>query len=121
MLLHNESCEDAEEGALLLDDTPGKSVMDEEMAYGTMHQTPPRSSTGKNGRRRRHTASKCRYAHRRSKHSPWLWLKFSITLVFAIGAAFKDGPGSLLKSSVCHCRRRGSANAGRMRERMVSP
>ena len=31
-----------------------------------------------------------------SRHSPWLWLKFSITLAFAIGCAFKSGPGSLL-------------------------
>lgn len=30
------------------------------------------------------------------RHSPWLWLKFSITLAFAIGCAFKSGPGSLL-------------------------
>ena len=121
MLMHNESCEDAHEGALLLEHTPAKSVVDEEMAYGTMHDTPPRSSTGKNGRRRRHTVSKTRCVHRRSKHSPWLWLKFSITLAFAIGAAFKDGPGSLLKSTVCHCRRRGSADVGRLTERMVSP
>jgi hypothetical protein len=120
LLLHNESCEDANEGALLLEDTPARSVVDEEMAYGTMHETPPRSSTGKNGRRRRRTVSKTRCAHRRSKHSPWLWLKFSITLAFAIGAAFKDGPGSLLKSTVCHCRQRGSADVGRMSERMVS-
>jgi hypothetical protein len=31
-----------------------------------------------------------------SRHSPWLWLKFSVTLAFAIGCAFKSGPGSLL-------------------------
>jgi len=31
-----------------------------------------------------------------ARHSPWLWLKFSITLAFAIGCAFKSGPGSLL-------------------------
>ena len=31
-----------------------------------------------------------------TRHSPWLWLKFSITLAFAIGCAFKSGPGSLL-------------------------
>jgi hypothetical protein len=34
-----------------------------------------------------------------SRHSPWLWLKFSITLAFAIGCAFKSGPGSLLAGS----------------------
>ncbi|GAB7363183.1 hypothetical protein MBLNU230_g3466t1 [Neophaeotheca triangularis] len=32
----------------------------------------------------------------RSKHSPWLWLRFSLTLAFAVGAAFTQGPGSLL-------------------------
>jgi hypothetical protein len=31
-----------------------------------------------------------------TRHSLWLWLKFSITLAFAIGCAFKSGPGSLL-------------------------
>jgi hypothetical protein len=31
-----------------------------------------------------------------SRHSAWLWLKFSITLAFAVGCAFKSGPGSLL-------------------------
>lgn len=33
-----------------------------------------------------------------ARHSPWLWIKFSLTLAFAIGAAIKDGPASLLKS-----------------------
>lgn len=31
------------------------------------------------------------------RHSPWLWLKFSLTLAFAVGVAFADGPGSLLR------------------------
>lgn len=31
-----------------------------------------------------------------ARHSPWLWIKFSLTLAFAIGAAIKDGPASLL-------------------------
>ncbi|KAF1825542.1 uncharacterized protein K489DRAFT_408183 [Dissoconium aciculare CBS 342.82] len=34
-----------------------------------------------------------------TRHSPWLWLKFSITLAVAVGAAFRYGPGSLLSSS----------------------
>lgn len=38
------------------------------------------------------------------KHSPWLWIKFSVTLAFAIGAAIKDGPASLLEGSgQCTC------------------
>lgn len=105
-----QCCEEPEEESLLLQDTPSKLVPDEEMAYGTMHQTPPTSSTSKSSRpasrRRRQTVSKTRCVHRISRHSPWLWLKFSITLAFAIGAAFKDGPGTLLKSTTCVCRRK---------------
>ncbi|KAL1589478.1 hypothetical protein WHR41_01731 [Cladosporium halotolerans] len=49
------------------------------------------------------------------KHSPWLWLKFSITLAFAIGCAFRSGPGSLLVLGAerrCSC---GACVAGRRR------
>ncbi|KXL49347.1 hypothetical protein M433DRAFT_173406 [Acidomyces richmondensis BFW] len=35
------------------------------------------------------------------RHSPWLWLKFSLTLAFAVGVAFADGPGSLLRKCEC--------------------
>ena len=107
---------DLEEQNLLLDDTARRAqVQDEanadaegELAYGTMFTTPTKSSTRKNGRflgRHRRVACKtrCQHPHRR-KHSPWLWLKFSLTLAFAIGAAFKDGPGSLLKAA-CECPR----------------
>ncbi|TKA25442.1 hypothetical protein B0A50_06309 [Salinomyces thailandicus] len=31
-----------------------------------------------------------------AKHSPWLWLRFSLTLAVAVGVAFREGPGSLL-------------------------
>ena len=31
-----------------------------------------------------------------SRHSPWLWLRFSLTLAVAIGAAIRDGPGSVM-------------------------
>ncbi|TKA65405.1 hypothetical protein B0A49_10684 [Cryomyces minteri] len=34
-----------------------------------------------------------------STHSPWLWLKFSLTLVLALGAAIKDGPGTLFAAA----------------------
>ena len=44
--------------------------------------------------------------HSRRKHSPWVWLKFSLTLAFAVGIAFKDGPASLLKTKACACRKR---------------
>lgn len=32
------------------------------------------------------------------RHSPWLWIKFSLTLAFAIGAAIKEGPGTILRA-----------------------
>ncbi|KAI4724825.1 hypothetical protein E4T49_07434 [Aureobasidium sp. EXF-10728] len=31
-----------------------------------------------------------------SRHSPWLWVRFSLTLAFAIAAAVKEGPGALM-------------------------
>lgn len=31
-----------------------------------------------------------------ARHNPWLWIKFSMTIAFAIGAAVKDGPGELM-------------------------
>lgn len=31
-----------------------------------------------------------------SRHSPWLWIRFSLTLAFAVAAAVKEGPGALL-------------------------
>ncbi|KAF2723517.1 hypothetical protein K431DRAFT_282962 [Polychaeton citri CBS 116435] len=52
----------------------------------------------------------------KSAHSPWLWLKFSLTLAVAVGTAFTRGPGTLLLDSeavmvreekVHHRRRRG--------------
>ena len=113
---HGECCDESNEESLLLRDTPAKSITDQEMAYGTMHETPPAPSTPNinrsTGRRRRHTVTKTRCVHRRSRHSPWLWLKFSITLAFAIGAAFKDGPGSLLKSRACVCRQTNALKSG---------
>lgn len=46
-------------------------------------------------------AKHCPHQPRRWKHSPWLWLKFSMCLAVAVGVAFKDGPSSLLKEAVC--------------------
>ncbi|KAF4552714.1 Hypothetical protein D9617_9g025030 [Elsinoe fawcettii] len=31
-----------------------------------------------------------------SRHNPWLWIRFSLALIFAIGAALRDGPGLVL-------------------------
>ncbi|KAK5678199.1 hypothetical protein LTS10_009369 [Elasticomyces elasticus] len=77
------------------------------LAYGTMYHTPPASPArtgaepGKQVRR-----EGCPHHHQRSRHSPWVWVKFSITLAVAVGVAFKDGPASLLRNTVCGCRRK---------------
>jgi hypothetical protein len=31
-----------------------------------------------------------------SRHSPWLWVRFSLTLAFALAAAVREGPGALM-------------------------
>ena len=54
------------------------------------------------------------------RHSPWLWLKFSITLAFAIGCAFKSGPGSLLSLEE-ECPGCESCSAGGQRARCGTP
>lgn len=35
--------------------------------------------------------------HQLLRHSPWMWIKFSLTLAFAIGVAIKDGPAVLFR------------------------
>ena len=87
----------------------------EGLAYGTFHPTPPSSprhhrrqgSVADRGKRRAATKTRCSHYHHsrreRRKHSPLMWLKFSLTLAFAVGAAFKDGPASLLKGGGCGC------------------
>lgn len=88
------------------------------LVYGTVYDTPSTSPSGRSnqtisgkGKKRAGVGKPCPHHHRqhRSKHSPWLWLKFSITLAFAVGVAFKDGPASLLRGTVCGCKRKGSA------------
>ncbi|KAF2481177.1 hypothetical protein BDY17DRAFT_300820 [Neohortaea acidophila] len=111
-------CEDAEQRPLLQtpepDDSPPRTP---DMAHNSVHETPPDPTPPPGGaklhthptgapRSMKRVVHKVRCVHHRSKHSPWLWIKFSLTLAFAIGAAFKDGPGSLLKQTVCSCRRK---------------
>ncbi|RMZ14668.1 hypothetical protein D0862_01955 [Hortaea werneckii] len=97
------------------DAASAQKELDEGLEYGTLHITPPsspgprsRSGTmsGKGKKRLQSVAmAKRRCAHPDhgspywTRHSPWMWLKFSITLAFAVGVAFKDGPASLLKAS----------------------
>ncbi|KAK3074289.1 hypothetical protein LTR53_003400 [Teratosphaeriaceae sp. CCFEE 6253] len=85
-------------------DQPGR---DGGLVYGTLHHTPPASpGPGGKGKER----EQCPLHHgcglQRSRHSPWQWVKFSITLAVAVGVAFKDGPASLLRGTVCGCRRK---------------
>lgn len=89
----------------------GEGKRDEGLAYGSFHPSPPVSPqrqgslTGK-GKKRAASKDRCAHHHHRHetrKHSPLMWLKFSLTLAFAVGAAFKDGPGSLLRDGGCGC------------------
>ena len=82
------------------------------LAYGTFYPSSPEAPASKRSRRpgmagpgkkvvshRSGSKNARRNTHQLiglGRHSPWLWLKFSITLAFAIGCAFKSGPGSLL-------------------------
>jgi hypothetical protein len=95
------------------DQSPGSPTGScSDLAYGTFYPGSPEPIASKRSRRpgmagpgkkvlsQRNSSSS---THRNkqqmmgtSRHSPWLWLKFSITLAFAIGCAFKSGPGSLL-------------------------
>ena len=123
LLSRSGCCEDLEEQPLLLDSGQSKDVESGGLAYGTLYATPPNSVSrnpsrlGGNGDR--NISGKMRCPHHRRKHSPWLWVKFSITLAFAIGAAFKDGPGSLLRSTVCYCQQKGAGSRRRIEEQMV--
>ena len=113
-------CEDLEQQSLLLEDARHNC----DLAYGTLCDTPStssaRSASGVSAKDKRRTAHRTRCIHHRAKHSPWLWIKFSITLAFAIGAAFKDGPATLLKSTVCSCRRRDADSRRTVNDRDVS-
>ncbi|EMC99881.1 hypothetical protein BAUCODRAFT_30292 [Baudoinia panamericana UAMH 10762] len=87
--------------------SPPQTGTDDAMAYGTMYHTPPGSpklvgKTGGEGEKRVE-GKKCMHW---TKHSPWLWLKLSITLAFAVGVAFKEGPGYLMKKTLCGCNRK---------------
>ncbi|KAK5750857.1 hypothetical protein LTS12_019068 [Elasticomyces elasticus] len=77
------------------------------LAYGTMYHTPPASPTRTGAETGKHVRREgCPHHHQRSRHSPWVWVKFSITLAVAVGVAFKDGPASLLRNTICGCRRK---------------
>lgn len=99
----DEHCEhddddDDERQRLLLPASPNDG--NNHLAYGTLYHSSSPSPTRKGKR-----CKKCSAQHGFAAHSPWMWLKFSITLAFAIGCAFKSGPASLLRPVVCECNR----------------
>jgi hypothetical protein len=108
MLSQPDLCERGEVESLLLHDSVQNDDRQvDRMAYGTLYESPTssqrRTSSRELHRVKKRTGHRVRCPHHRAKHSPLLWIKFSITLAFAIGAAFKDGPGSLLRARMCHC------------------
>lgn len=121
----------------LLEDTPLRlRSTDEGLEYGQLYQTPPpSSSTGANalrsrglvaGKGKKRASSKglakhCPHNQRRWKHSPLLWLKFSMTLAIAVGIAFKDGPSTLLKEALCNCKPTSANWRQTRRDAIVSP
>ncbi|KAK5165813.1 uncharacterized protein LTR77_008736 [Saxophila tyrrhenica] len=94
-----------EESSSLLESSPDTPTEDSNLAYGTLQPSPARKSPNPSSALRKKRAThKLRCPHRRrAKHSPLLWIKFSVTLAVAVGAAFKDGPGSLLERGGCTC------------------
>ncbi|KXT08906.1 hypothetical protein AC579_2057 [Pseudocercospora musae] len=132
LLAEHSCCREEESEQSLLDDSSSAEMSD--MAFGSPYQTPPASSpvnaslrhrsliSGK-GKKRISSISKsvtgrdkcCPHHANRYKHSPWLWLKFSMTLAIAVGVAFKDGPSTLLKDAFCKCKRAASGNWRRTR------
>ncbi|KAF2168371.1 hypothetical protein M409DRAFT_53061 [Zasmidium cellare ATCC 36951] len=127
MLGHSSSGTSSEQQSLI-EDSPSQDQDVNALSYGTAYQTPETSPspvvTGSNsmvagtGKKRASSpsdknvavpsgagagkvAKHCPHQPRRWKHSPLLWLKFSMCLAVAVGVAFKDGPSSLLKEAVC--------------------
>ncbi|KAK0284307.1 hypothetical protein LTR35_006023 [Friedmanniomyces endolithicus] len=86
------------------------------LVYGTMFHTPPGSPSGrvaKGEKGKQVRREGCAYHYGGARHSPWVWIQFSITLAVAVGVAFKDGPGSLLRRTVCGgCRRKEGMGEG---------
>lgn len=105
MLAPSVCCEDSADRPLL-EAHPENSA--ESLAYGTFYRTPPCSpgrSAVVSGKGKKRVVKNRRCTHQRAKHSPWVWMQFSITLAFAVGIAFKDGPATLLKATVCACKK----------------
>ncbi|KAM0720316.1 hypothetical protein Q7P37_004452 [Cladosporium fusiforme] len=117
---HAQEFEDERQRLLTSDHDSSLANPCDDLAYGTFYPSSPEPEAGASkrftrpgmagpgkkrakdrsisttSRRRRHHHQQQQQLIGFSRHSPWLWLKFSITLAFAIGCAFKSGPGSLL-------------------------
>lgn len=140
---HSRGYEDERQCLLVREeeDLPGSPTTScDGLAYGTFCPSSPLAASSKTRSPRPGMAGpgKKRTKHRSSsrsvnqhqqqqlitfgRYSPWLWLKFSITLAFAIGCAFRSGPGSLLmlndSEKRCGC---SSCSNGKRRERLTSP
>nr|POE99386.1 hypothetical protein CFP56_52778 [Quercus suber] len=94
------------EGQALIEAPPS---IREDLAYGSVftspRSTPDRGVMSGKGRKRALASPEaprrdvvCCAHHASAKHSPWMWLRFSLTLAVAVGVAFKEGPGNLLKA-----------------------
>ena len=102
---------------------------DDVLAYGSPgYMTPPTRTTnslvaGKGKKRSCAHLSHQQQQQQRiwSKHNPWLWIKFSLTLAFAVGLAFRDGPGSLLKDAFCASTSRDLGKWRRARRNVSTP
>lgn len=115
-----------------------RSPSSDDLAYGTFYPSSPEAASSKQrtpsgmagpGKKRskHRNGSKRAQQHQQQlvgigPYSPWMWLKFSITLAFAIGCAFRSGPGSLLmlndSEKRCIC---PSCSNSKRRERLATP
>lgn len=136
---YSRDCEDDRQRLLAPDreQSPGSPTGScNGLAYGTFYPSPEATTSKRSRRPGMAGPGKKVVSHRSSstsirrnkqqltglgKHSPWLWLKFSITLAFAIGCAFKSGPGSLLATDEEKCPGCEGCTAERRRTRCGTP
>ena len=114
---HDDDDYNDERQRLLLPASPSRlpdAEVNDHLAYGTMYRSPASSPSrmARHGRKRTRECRKCSANQGFADHSPWMWLRFSITLAFAIGYAFKSGPATLLRPDVCACQQRRSEQRG---------
>ncbi|QIW98932.1 hypothetical protein AMS68_004450 [Peltaster fructicola] len=80
-------------------------ALDESMAYGTVYTSPVsglrrRAGMAGPGKKRSGNVQHCTQEKTLlARHNPLLWVKFSITLAYAVGIAFTSGPARRLMSN----------------------